>query len=154
MSFDVLKEAQGWLENANSVCDPGPEVPRVFLSESLAGGAEGLARVAPRQDVHLSAKLGPREGFKIRPDRCWVQASRLHFCDQVRAGKRFDLAKSDCSQIRDCSFESEINAAVPGAEANVCNWLGSIHVMCVFVGWATMRPYLQGQIVFGSKSLG
>jgi hypothetical protein len=131
VSLDVLKEAQGWLENANSVCDPGPEVSWVVLAESLPCGAEGLARVAARQDVHFAVKLGPREGLNIRPDRCWVQASRFHFCDQVRAGERFDLAKSDCSQIWDCSLESEINAAVPGAEANVCNWLGSIHVMCV-----------------------
>jgi hypothetical protein len=129
VSLDVLEKTEGWLENANSVCDPRPEMSWIVLAESFPCCAEGLARVAARQDVHLSVKLGPREGFKIRPDRCWVQASRFHFCDQVRAGKRFDLAKSDCSQIRDCSFESEINASVPSTKADVCNWLGSIHVI-------------------------
>ena len=162
MSFDVLKEAQGWLENANSVCDPRPQVSRVVLAESLPCCAEGLARVAARQDVHFSVKAGPREGLNIRPDRCCVQASRFHFCDQVRAGERFDLTKSDCSQIRDCSFKSEINASVSSAEADVCNWLGSIHVIvCRVVGcWATLWPCRQGlvatepQIVFGLRFWG
>jgi len=147
VSLDILKEAHGWPANPNSVCDPRPQMSWVVLAESFPCGAEGLARVASREDVHFAAKLLPREGLNIRPDRCRIQASRFHFSDQVRAGERFDLANSDCSQIWDCSLESEINAAVPGAKANVCNWLGSIHVMCVVVGWATMRPRLQGQIV-------
>jgi hypothetical protein len=147
VSFDVLEEAHGWLANPNSVCDPGPEMSWVVLAKSFPCGAERLARVASREDVHFAAKLLPREGLNIRPDRCRIQASRFHFSDQVRAGERFDLAKSDCSQIWDCSLESEINAAVPGAQTNVCNWLGSIHVMCVVARWATMRPRLQGQIV-------
>jgi hypothetical protein len=147
VSFDVLEEANGWAANPNSVCDPRPQMSWVVLAESLSCGAEGLARVASRQDVHFAAKLLPREGLNIRPDRCRIQVSRFHFSDQVRAGERFDLAKSDCSQIWDCSLESEINAAISGAQANVCNWLGSIHVMCVVARWATMRPSLQGQIV-------
>jgi hypothetical protein len=130
VSFDVLEETHGWPANPNSVCDPRPEMSWVVLAKSLPCGAEWLARVASREDVHFAAKLLPREGLKIRPDRCRVQESRFHFSDQVRAGERFDLAKSDCSQIWDCSLKSEINAAVPGAEANVCNWFGSIHVMC------------------------
>jgi len=157
MSLDVLEEAQGWLEKANSVCNPGPQMSWVVLAESLSCCAEGLARVPATKDVHLSVKAGPREGLNIRPDRCWVQASRFHFCDQVRARKRFDLAKSDCSQTRDCSFESEINASVPGTEADVCNWLGSIHVIVCRVvgGWATTWPFRQekllpkSEIVFG-----
>ena len=107
--FDVFEEAQSGSHGQNSVCDPRPEVPRVFLSESLAGGAEGLARVPATKDVHASVKLSPREGFKIRPDRCDVQLSRFHFCDQIRDGEAFDLSKSDCAQVWDCSLESEIN---------------------------------------------
>ncbi len=162
MSLNVLEEAQGWLQNPNSVCDPRPQMSWVVLAESLPCCAEGLARVAARQDVHFSVKLGPREGLNIRPDRCWVQASRFHFCDQVRAGERFDFTKSDRSQTWDCSFKSEINASVPSAEADVCNWLGSIHVIVCRVvgGWATLWPRRQGlvatepQIVSGLRFWG
>ena len=134
MSLDVLEEAQGWLENANSVCDPGPEVSWVVLAEPLSGCAEWLARVAAREDVHFSVKSGPRERLNIRPDRCCVQQSRFHFSNQVRAGKCFDLAKSDCAQMWDCSPKSEINASVASAEADVCNCFGSIHVMVCRLG--------------------
>jgi hypothetical protein len=89
-------------------------VSGVVGTETLTGGAEWLARVAATEDVHAVVKVGPWEGFKIRPERCWVQESRFHFCNQVRAGEGFDLSKSDCAQSWDCSFKSEINAAVSG----------------------------------------
>ena len=134
MSLNVLEEADAGSAKPNSVCDPRPEMSWVVLAESLSGGAEGLTRVATTEDDHASVKAGPREGFNIRPDRCCIQASRFHFSDQVRAGERFDLAKSDCSQMWDCSFKSEINASVASAEADVCNCFGSIHVMVCRLG--------------------
>jgi len=129
MSFDVLKEAAPWSEKSNAVCDVRPEVPRVVLASALAGCAEGLAWVATSEDVHSVAKRCPREGLKIRPDRCWVHESRFHFADQIRNCEGFDLTKSDCAQIWDCSLESKLNASVSSAEAKVCNCLGMIHVM-------------------------
>jgi len=129
VSLDVLKEASLWSHSSNAVCDPGPEVAGVFLAESLSGAAEWLAWITAREDTHAVAKRSPREGFKIRPDRCLVHESRFHFRDHVGSGKGFDLTNSDCAQIWDCSFESEINAAVSSAKADVCNWVGRIHVM-------------------------
>jgi hypothetical protein len=114
MSLDVFKETPFWSHCSNSICDEGPEVAGIICAEPFAGGAEGLTGIASREDVHLSVKAGVWEGFNIRPDRCRVQVSRFHLCDQVRAGEGFDLAKSDCSQARDCSFESEINASISG----------------------------------------
>ena len=95
MSFDVFKETELGSENANSACDVGPKMSWVFCSESLSGCAEWLAGVATSEDVHSVTKCSPWEGFKIRPNRCWLQESRFHFCDQVRAGEGFDLTKSD-----------------------------------------------------------
>jgi hypothetical protein len=129
MSFDVFKKAGTWSHESNSGCDKRPEVSWVFGAESLAGCAEWLARIAATEDVHAAVKLGPWEGFKIRPDRSWVQESRFHFRDQVRAGETFDLTKSDCAQAWDCSFKSEINASVSGTKADVCNCFGSIHIV-------------------------
>jgi hypothetical protein len=128
MSFDVLKETESWLKNPNSSCDVRPKMSRVVRSLSLSRRAKGLARVSASEDVHASAKRFPREGLKIRPDRCWVHESRFHFADQIRNCEGFDLTKSDCAQIWDCSLESKLNAPVSSAEANVCNCFGSIHV--------------------------
>jgi hypothetical protein len=121
MSFDVLKEADPWSEKSNAICNPRPQVPRVLLSFALPGCAEGLAWISPSEDVHAVAKRFPREGFKIRPDRCWLQLSRLHFRNQIADGEGFDLTKSDCAQIWDCSVQSKLNASVSSAQANVCN---------------------------------
>jgi hypothetical protein len=114
VSFDILKEAEFGSQNPNSVCDKRPEVARVVCAEALSGCAEGLAGIAPSEDVHAVTKLCPWEGLKIRPDRSWVQESRFHFCDQVRAGETFDLTKSDCAQASDNSVESQFNASVSG----------------------------------------
>jgi len=103
VSLDVLKQADDGSANANTICDPRPEVSGVVLSLSLSGGRERLAGVASREDVHQSMKLAELEGLEIRPDRCCVQESRFHFCDQVRADESFDLTKSDCAQASDNS---------------------------------------------------
>jgi hypothetical protein len=140
MSFDVLKEADPGSEKSNAICNPRPEVPRVLLSFALPGCAEGLAGISPSEDVHSVAKRFPREGLKIRPDRCRVHESLFHFADQIRNCEGFDLTKSDCAQTWDCSFESKLNASVSSAEANVCNCFGSIHVMVLLVGTQPTAP--------------
>jgi hypothetical protein len=133
VSFDVFKEAESRSKKANSVCNEWPEVAGIVCAETLPGGTKRLAGVTAREDIHSVTKRSPREGFKIRPDRCAVQESRFHFSDQVRGGESFDLRKSDCAQIWDCSSESEINASVSSAQADVCNCLGSIHVIKLVV---------------------
>jgi hypothetical protein len=78
MSLDVLEEAASWVASFDSVGDPWPEVSWVFLSLSLSCGGKWLARITSGEDVHLSKKSFPREGFKIRPDRSRVHESRFH----------------------------------------------------------------------------
>jgi len=56
-----------------------------------------------------------------------IQFSRFHLCDQVRDCEGFDLHISDCSATWENSSESEINASVPGAKAEMIG-LGSIHI--------------------------
>jgi hypothetical protein len=95
VSFDILEEAELGSKNPNSVCDVRPKMSWVFCSKSLSCCGERLAWVTSSKDVHFARKLCPREGFKIRPNRCWLHESRFHFADQVRAGEGFDLTKSD-----------------------------------------------------------
>jgi hypothetical protein len=128
MSLDIFKEADSWSQKANAVCNIRPQVSWVFGAEALTGCTKGLTRVAASEDVHAVTKLSPWECLKIRPDRCRVHESRFHFSDQVRAGKGFDLTKSDCAQSWEDSFKSKFNAAVSGTKAEVCNCFGSIHI--------------------------
>jgi hypothetical protein len=131
-SLDILKEDELGLALGDTSEDVRKQVSRVFVSSTLPCCAEGLTREASREDAHFAAKVGPREGLNIRPDRCCVQESRFHFSDQVRTGEGFDLTKSDCAQIGDNSAESDINAAVSGTKADVCKGFGRIHVMCLY----------------------
>jgi hypothetical protein len=116
-------------------------VARVFCAESLSGCGKWLAGVTGHKEVHSVTKVLAWEGLNIRPERCWVQESRFHFCNQVRAGEAFDLAISDDAQIWDCSFKSEMNPAVSGAPLDHCNVFGIIHIAFLsFVGGGEEPP--------------
>jgi hypothetical protein len=103
VSFDVFEEANGWLANSNTVCNPWPKVSRVVVSQSVACCAEWLARVASTEDVHLASKLLPREGLEISPDWSRFNSPLFHFCKSVFEASGFDLANSnsaDCSNSK------------------------------------------------------
>lgn len=82
-------------------------------------GSCGETREAARDDVHESVKAFPREGLEIIPDRSRVQESRFHLCNQIRAGERFDFAKSDCAQASHHSGEGDIDSPVARTEGDV-----------------------------------
>ena len=153
VAIDVFKETDSGLEKSNSVCNKRPEVAGIVFAKSISGGAEWLAWVATSEDVHLSTKVCPWEGFKIRPNRSRVQESLFHFRNQVCTGEGFDLTKSDCAQSWEDSFESKFNAAISGTKSEVCNCLGSIHILLrlkeKFPGDGS--PQLPGQLQNGAK---
>jgi hypothetical protein len=129
VSFDIFEETELRSNNSNCSGDVGPEVARVFCSKSLSGCGKWLTRITGHKEAHSVAKFVAWEGFNIRPERCCVHESRFHFCDQVRAGEGFDLTISDDAQIWDCSFESEMNAAVSSAPFDSGKFFGSIHMI-------------------------
>jgi hypothetical protein len=153
VAVDVFKETELGAQKSNSICDKGPEMSGIFRSKSISGGAEWLAGVAPSKDVHAVTKVFPWEGFKIRPNRCWVHVSRFHFSDQVGTREGFDLTKSDCAQSWEDSFKSKFNAAVSSTKAEVCNCFGSIHILlrlkekvpgsaCKYLGYVIPKGWL------------
>jgi hypothetical protein len=129
VALDIFKKAESGANNSNCPKDVGPEVAGVFGSEAFACCAEGLAGITGHKQVHAVSKGFAWEGFNIRPERCRVQESRFHFCNQVRAGEGFDLTISDDAQIRDCSSKSEMNPAVSGAPLDGGKLFGSIHII-------------------------
>ena len=140
VSFDVLEEAQGGLAKPNSVCDEGPEMPGIVCPLALAGGAERLAGVTPRDDIHAAVKVAEWEGFKITPNRGRIKVPAFHPRRQEAAGILFDLRVSDCSHAWQDSSEPQVNAAVSRAKADVSE-LGRIHVM-----WVKSSQIKLGQI--------
>lgn len=129
MSFDVLKEAESGSQNANAICDVGPEVAGVIFSEPLSCAAEGLAGITSREDVHAISKAVPWEGFEIRPDRSRINLPAFHSRKKELAGEGFDLRISNCAQtFADCSSEAEVDSAIAGAKREMSD-CGSIHVI-------------------------
>jgi hypothetical protein len=59
--FNVLEEADSGPEKSNACCNGWPEVARVIGAESFACGAEWLAGITSREDVHAARKRCPRE---------------------------------------------------------------------------------------------
>jgi len=133
MSLNVLEEAEAGLAKSNSVCDEGPEVPGIVCPSALAGGAERLAGVTPREDIHAAVKLSEWERFKITPYRGRIKVPAFHPRRQEAAGILFDLRVSDCSQAWQHSSEPQVDTAIAGAKRDVSE-LGSIHVIWVKSG--------------------
>ena len=127
MSLDVLEEADSGAKKSNAVCNVGPQVPLVVCAETLASCAEGLAWVAAREHVHQSRKLLPREGLEIAPDRSRIKLPAFHSRKKDFDCEGFDLRISDCAQVWEHSFKSEVNASVPGAKREMSDF-GSIHM--------------------------
>jgi hypothetical protein len=114
---------------SDSGCDVWEQVSRIFNAVTLSSSTEGLAREAPREDVHASTELSVREGFNVRVHRCCIQLSRFHLCNQVRDRESFPLHVSDLSQIWENSSESKPDSFVSTAQAEVIDlFIGSIHI--------------------------
>lgn len=126
VAFDVFAEHPSGSAKLNSPCDVGPQVTGIVCPLSPSGCAEWLARVARSEEVHASTKVCVREGLNVREDRCRIQGTRFHLCDQVRAGESFPLHVSDCSQMKPQSLESQFNPSVSGAETEHVD--GIIHI--------------------------
>lgn len=89
-------------------------MPGVNCSEPEPCIAEWLAGISTQHEVHFTAKVSPREGFKIRPDRCWIQNTRFHARQKVFDSKGFDLHISNGSERSNSSLNSSFDAADTG----------------------------------------
>jgi hypothetical protein len=90
-SFNIFKANNGRSALSNSLQNVREEVSGVFVSGSLTGAGEWLAREPAREDVHQSRKLAPREGSQIAPDRSRVQLPAFHARKKVFDCEGFDL---------------------------------------------------------------
>jgi hypothetical protein len=56
VSLDVLEEADSRTHEPNSICNPRPEMSWVVFASSFSGGAEWLAGITAREDIHAVTK--------------------------------------------------------------------------------------------------
>jgi hypothetical protein len=113
---DVLDEDEGRLALTDDASDVRPEMARVVCPSHLAGDAEGLARVARREEIHDSTPRAAVEGSQIRPDRRLIQVSRRHARTQDFAGIGFDLHSADEASAWNRQSDSEVESGSSGGE--------------------------------------
>lgn len=92
-----------------------PEVAGVVFASSFAGGAEWLAWVSGRDEIHLSAPRSAIEGFKIVVDRRAIQGRVFHPCHESARGVSVPLNEAHASELSaESSGDSKLEASNPG----------------------------------------
>jgi len=109
----VFEEDEARLALADDSSDLGPEVSRVGLGSSLPGGAERLARVARRDEIHDAAPRSAIEGSEIVEDRSAIQGLFAHprHEDARREGVALDVTNGPRSSGQS---HAEFESANPG----------------------------------------
>jgi hypothetical protein len=114
-AWHVFEEDHRRFRVSDDSGDSWPEPPIVVRPSTPAGVRPRLAGEARADEIDSSTKLFAREGFKIVPDRCRIQAARLHKFRQPRDAIGFPLAVSDSPiGISDGNSETEFKPAHSG----------------------------------------
>jgi hypothetical protein len=102
-------------------------VSRIVRATSASCGAERLARVARRDEIHDAAPASAVEGGKVRPDRSAIQGRVLHprHEDGRCVGVALDVTHGaiPCAQRK---VQSEVEAADSGAEGEAVDGVGGM----------------------------
>lgn len=112
---DVLDEDPPRAGGDDDAAGGAPQVAWIVSPEASAGDRMRLARDAANDAVHEATEASSREGSHIRPHRSRSHEARFHCCDQSCDGRGFPLHQHDCSSIRHCQLDAEIEPASSGA---------------------------------------
>lgn len=113
---DVFEEDEPGPDLADDPRDVGPEVARVGSTPALAGGAERLARISRRDEIHDSAPRAAVEGFEIVPDRRLIQGLVFHPGHEGGRGIGFPLDETNSAVSGVGDMQAEFEPACAGAE--------------------------------------
>lgn len=114
--FDVFAEDPLWLDLAGDAGDFGPKVTRVAVTAAPPGVAEGLAWITGREEMNAAAPRATVEGSQVVPDNSFTQGLVRHPCHESGRSVAFPLDVTDSSILRFGDVQSEIEAAISGAE--------------------------------------
>jgi len=118
MPCDVLEEDQGGGDFGNNPGQRGPQVARIILAPSFSGGAERLARVARRDDIHDSTPRAAIEGLDIVPYRSRLQDRISHPRHEDGRGVGFPFTVTHSSiGVPESEMEPEFETPCPGTKS-------------------------------------
>ncbi|MEA3042950.1 MAG: hypothetical protein QOH47_788 [Sphingomonadales bacterium] len=118
VSLDVFAEDPIGADLVDDAGDVGPKVTRIRVARAFAGGAEGLTRVAGRDEMNAATPRSAVEGSKIAPDRRRCQGLVFHPCHESGRRVAFPLNETNSPVGELGDVQAEIEAGVAGAEGN------------------------------------
>jgi len=112
---DVLEKSESCSASLEHSQHVRPKVARVVGSCAFTCHREGLAGISASDEIHCSTPCCSVEGFKVRPDRRWIQLLVFHARDQDRCRIGFPLHVTDGSSV---GTQCKVDPADSGAETN------------------------------------
>ena len=116
VALDVFEEHPSGADFAHDAGDLRPQVAGIGVAAAMSGLAEGLARIAGRDDMNAAAPRSAVEGSQIVPYRRRSQGLVCH--PRHESGRRMsfplDVTHSAIFGLGD--VQAEVEAAVAGAE--------------------------------------
>jgi hypothetical protein len=149
MADDVLEETPFRGDFVDDPGDLGPEVAVVILTPPEAREREGLARIAPRDEMNAVAPRSAIEGSEIVPDNSRSQGRVRHPCHE--SGRcisvSLDITHSPVSGFG--KVQTKVEASDSGAKAEAAKVVMSLGGM----NSHTVGPFHRGPAaaVSGSK---
>ena len=113
-----MKASPSWLP-ARAGCRSGhaaSQLSRAAKSPAWAGGAERLAGVSGRKNIHLTAPRAAVEGGNVRPDRRLIQSRVFH--PRHESGVCVPLAPANSSVSRQGKRNSKLKPAGSGGKGD------------------------------------
>lgn len=117
MSSDVLEKSDACSALIEDSPDVGPEVSFIGYALSLTSEGEWLAGIATNDEIHRSTPRSAIKRGQIRPDRRFIQPTRLHLRCQVLDAECFPLQVTDRSST-DSESDSEIESTDSAAQTD------------------------------------
>lgn len=151
MSLDVLDEDPLRLALARDAGDVGPEVARVFRSALVPAGAEGLAGVARRDEIHRATPRPAVEGGKVIPDRRLIQGRVFHPGHEGGRREGVPLNEANGSKPGFRDVQAELQAAVSRAERETSNLVSGSSVPSGMKSHNARPPDARGVLVGGAR---
>lgn len=134
MALDIFGEDPFGRDFADNTRDFWPEVAGIGFASSLAGEAEGLARITGRDDMNAAAPRLAVKGSEIVPDRRVTQGLVAHPRHESGRCVSFPLDVTDSAVSGLGDVEAEIEAGVTGAERQAAKlvigtWSHKFHLL-------------------------
>jgi hypothetical protein len=131
MAGDILENNDCWVTLGDDARHVGPQMPRIIVAAAAPRGAERLAGVAGRDEIHDATPRAAVEGGEVVPDRRESQASLFHARDQDRGGMGFPLHETHGAVAGpEGESDAELESTDPGTKSQAIHRLRRLRLGC------------------------